>query len=203
VVFQRSVHGVASEGVILHLTTNAGEVHVFDTTRRISWPRVTGLGELTGIDTSPDGAVVVAATGTGRVLKVAMDNTVTVLADGLDHPVGVAVADDGTCYVSDDHLGHVIRLDTGQTVAADLGAPQGLAIVGDTLYVLDVQGRRLLRITEGEVAVDAENLPVIHRTEAVGAAAVSRPSQFADLAVAPDGSLLVSANGEGNVLRLT
>jgi sugar lactone lactonase YvrE len=197
------VHGVASGGDILHLTTTAGEVHGYDTAARKSWARATGLGELTGIAAGPDGDVVVAATGTGRVLRLAADDTVTVLADGLDHPVGVAVAGDGACYVSDDHRGRITNLTTGQTVAEDLGAPQGIAIIGDTLYAIDVRDRRLLAITDGKAVVVAENLPVIHRTEPTTAVAVGRPSQFADLTVTPDGSLLMSANGEGSLLRLS
>jgi hypothetical protein len=69
----------------------------------------------------------------------------------------------------------------------------------------------LLRIspTTGQTVVEAEDLPVgllptpgpIGHATTPGVA--DRPAPFADIAVAPDGSLLVSADGEGSVLRLS
>jgi sugar lactone lactonase YvrE len=108
----------------------------------------------------------------------------------------------------------VLRIDDGETVAvADgLGAPQGLAVRGDELFTVDVEHRclRAVSLTTGETRIDAEDLavglpPGITRTEpALFAAGMpGSPRPFAGLAVAPDGSLLLSANGEGSVLRLS
>ena len=82
---------------------------------------------------------------------------------------------------------------------------------GDELFTVEVARRRLRAISPatGESRIEAENLavglpPGITRTEPEPIPGVpGRPRQFAGLAVAPDGALLVSANGEGSVLRLT
>jgi hypothetical protein len=76
---------------------------------------------------------------------------------------------------------------------------------------VDTGSRRLVAIdpTTGETRVEAEDLPVglppgVTRTDPAlfchGMPGV--PSQFAGLAVGPDGALHVSANSEGKVLRL-
>lgn len=200
------VHGVTGDGDALHLTTTTGEIHTYDPVRKATRTRVSGLREPTGITVGADGRLLVTDSGVGRVLLIDKADTVTVLAEGLDHPVGVAVDGAGTCYVSEDRLGQVVRLDDGGpvVVADDLGTPQGLAIEGDELFVVDVRFRCLRRISlrTGECAVDVEDLavglpPGTERAEVTG-----RPAHFADVAVVPDGSLLVSANGEGSLLRL-
>ncbi|MEU1946099.1 hypothetical protein ABZ554_27645 [Streptomyces sp. NPDC020125] len=106
----------------------------------------------------------------------------------------------------------------------DLGAQRGVRsggkalfgrlgeiVRGDELFSVEVAHRRLRAISPGtgESRIDAENLavglpPGSTRTEPEPIPGVpGRPRQFAGLAVAPDGALLVSANGEGSVLRLT
>jgi sugar lactone lactonase YvrE len=207
------VCGVAGDGDLLQVTTTLGEVHAYDPVRRTTRVRASGLSGLGGIAVGPDGGIVVAESDAGRVLVIDKADTVTVLAEGLDHPVGVAMHDNGTCYVSEDRLAQVIRLndDGPVTVADGLGTPHGLAIAGDDLFTIDVEHGRLLRIplSTGQIEVDAEQLPVglppaINRAEpATDPGVADRPAPFADIAVASDGSLLVSANGEGSVLRLS
>ncbi|WP_328493286.1 hypothetical protein OHS59_11415 [Streptomyces sp. NBC_00414] len=241
---QTFVHGITADDGLLHFASEYGDVRTYDPVGKSTRVRARGLNEPTGIAVAPDGALVVAETGAGRVVRIDGTNTdgtntdgtntdgtntdgtntdsasadgtdaVTVLAEGLRHPVDVAFDAEGRCYVSDDRLGAVLRIDDGEvvTVAEGLGAPQGLAVRGDELFTLDT-GRRCLRVvslTTGESRVDAENLPVglppgITRADpalfAEGGPGTPRP--FAGLAVAPDGTLLVSANGEGSVLRLT
>ncbi|MFJ1992406.1 hypothetical protein [Streptomyces asiaticus] len=63
--------------------------------------------------------------------------------------------------------------------------------------VAETGAGRILRVDDTDTAgVLAEGLD--HPLAGVP----GRPRQFAGLAVAPDGALLVSANGEGSVLRL-
>jgi sugar lactone lactonase YvrE len=185
------VRGVAADGDVLQIATTQGEVHAYDPVSKTTRVRASGLSGLSGIVTGPEGRTVVAESDAGRIVAIDKSGTVTVLAEGLDHPVGVAIDDNGTCYVSEDRLGQVVRLADGRPVIVTdgLGAPQGLAIRGDDLFTIDVAHQRLLRIslTTGQADVDAENLPV---------------AQFADITAAVDGSLLVSAHGEGTVLRL-
>lgn len=209
---QPFVHGITADDGLLHFASEYGDVRTYDPVHRTTRVRVQGLNEPTGIERSPDGALVVAESGAGRVVRIdgRIDgtDTVTVLAEGLRHPVDVAFDAEGRCYVSDDELGAVLRIDDGGTVtvADGLGAPQGLAVRGDELFTVDVEHRclRAVSLTTGETRIDAENLavglpPGITRTEpALFAAGMpGSPHPFAGLAVAPDGSLLLSANGEG------
>ncbi|NGO10283.1 hypothetical protein G5C60_22490 [Streptomyces sp. HC44] len=221
-------HGITADNGLLHLTSQYGNVQTYDPVEKTTRVRATGLDQPLGIAVGPDGSLVVAEAGAGRIVRIdASDDSVTVLAEGLDHPVDVAFDAEQRCYVSDDRRGAVLRIDDGNDqgndhgkgggkavpVAEGLGAPQGLAILGDELFTVDTEHRRLLAIsrTTGESRVDAEDLavglpPGTARTEQPALFAHGMPGsprQFAGLAVAPDGSLLLSANGEGSVLKLS
>ncbi|MFF2065512.1 hypothetical protein ACFVWZ_27520 [Streptomyces sp. NPDC058200] len=207
------VHGVTADDGFLHLTSQLGDVRTYDPVRKTTRVRATGLSEPTGIAVAPDGSLVVAETGSGRILRIDEADSVTVLAAGLEHPVDVAFDAEQRCYVSDDRLGAVLRIDNGEavTVADGLGAPQGLVVRAGELFTVETAHRRLraISLATGESRIDAENLavglpPGIVRTEPRPVPGVpGRPRQFAGLAVGPDGSLFVSANGEGSVLRLS
>ncbi|APU15503.1 SMP-30/gluconolactonase/LRE family protein [Actinoalloteichus fjordicus] len=208
------VHGVAAAEGLLHVSSQYGRLCTYDPVARTVRVRADGLDRPAGLAVRGDGSLVVAETGTGRVLAVDEDDVVTVLADGLDHPVDVAFDDRQRCHVSDAGRGAVFRLDDGEAVlvADDLGAPQGLAIRGDELFVVETEHRRLraISLSTGEHRIDAEDLPVglppgITRAEPAlfchGMPGL--PRQFTGLAVDRDGALYLSANGEGSVLRLT
>ncbi|MDT0318950.1 SMP-30/gluconolactonase/LRE family protein [Streptomyces millisiae] len=206
-------HGVTAEGGLLHVTTRLGEVHTHDPAADTTRVRATGLREPVGIVAAPDGTLLVAEAGAGRVVRIHEGGGLTVLAEGLEHPVDVALDAAGRCLVSDDRTGAVLRLDedgAATTVADGLGAPQGLVVDGDALYTVETAHRRLtaISLTTGERRVVAERLPVgeppgARRAEPAGPpGVVAPPPLFAGLALAPDGSLLLSANGEGTVLRL-
>ncbi|WP_406437123.1 hypothetical protein OHB14_60095 [Streptomyces sp. NBC_01613] len=206
------VHGVTADDGLLHVTSQFGEVRTEDPAHDTARVRATGLNEPGGLAVAPDGSLVVAESGAGRVVRIDETDTLTVLAEGLTHPVDVAF-DDTTCYVSDDRLGAVLRIDAGEavTVADGLGAPQGLAVLDDELFTIEVEHRRLRAISliTGESHIEAEDLavglpPGIARPHPGPVSPpAGPPRQFAGLAVDPDGSLLLSANGEGSVLRLT
>lgn len=103
--------------------------------------------------------------------------------------------------------------DEGPVLLADgLGAPQGLVVHGDDLFTVDVEHRRLwsVSLTTGERRVEAEDLAVglppgvERRPEKPALFTHGLPGlapRFAGLAAAPDGSLLLSSNGEGMVPR--
>ncbi|MFF3754649.1 hypothetical protein ACFYYH_30090 [Streptomyces sp. NPDC002018] len=208
-------HGITAEGGLLHLTSQYGEVRTHDPEQRTTRVRASGLDRPTGITVAPDGRLVVAETGAGRVLAIDGNDSVTVLAEGLEHPVDVAFDGEGRCYVSDDRAGAVFRIDGGETaaVAEGLGAPQGLAVLGEELFTVETGTRRLraISLTTGETRIDAEDLAVgpppglTPRTQpALFAHGLpGSPRRFAGLAASPDGSLLLSADGEGTVLRLS
>ncbi|MFE4367899.1 hypothetical protein ACFRMN_06480 [Streptomyces sp. NPDC056835] len=210
------VHGLTADGGVLHLTSQLGDVRTYDPVRKTTRVRASGLSEPTGVAVAQDGSLVVAETGGGRILRIDETDTVTVLASGLVHPVDVAFDGEQRCYVSDDLLGAVLRLDDGEavTVAEGLGAPQGLVVRDDELFTVETAHRRLraISLVTGESRIDAENLavglppgttrptrPAHHPVSGVP----GPPNQFAGLALGPDGSLFLSADGEGSVLRLS
>lgn len=126
------------------------------------------LSEPTGL-CYKNGSLYVAESGANRVLKIT-DGTVTEVygsgtegyADGAQDqaqfscPQGVAVADDGTVYISDTG-NSAVRKVSGKTVTTvflsdpsslerTLVSPRGLLAAGDRLYVCDNFSRKILII---------------------------------------------------------
>ncbi|KUO04137.1 SMP-30/gluconolactonase/LRE family protein [Streptomyces caeruleatus] len=212
-------HGIVADGELLHLTSQFGQVQTYDPGSGAVRERAGGLRRPLGIGVAPDGSLVVAESDAGRVVAVDEQDTLTVLADGLEQPVDVAFDAGGRCYVSDERLGAVLRIEAEgppAVVADGLAAPQGLAVLGEELFVVETGARRLRAVSlaegaVGEGRVDAEDLPVgappgvVPRAEpalfANGMPGMAR--RFAGLAAGSDGVLLLSGNGEGAVLRLT
>ncbi|ADJ47132.1 hypothetical protein AMES_5307 [Amycolatopsis mediterranei S699] len=202
-------HGIAADGDLLHLTSQYGQVRTYDRTTRSVRTRANGLAEPAGIAVHADGALVVAEAGAGRVLTIDFEDTVGVLADGFGRPVDVAVDGDGRWYVSDEERGAVYRLDgeTAVVLADDLGAPQGIAVVGGCLYVAETAAGLVVAVdlVTGEARQAADlpaspgrpgEQPALH---AHGLPGVPRP--FTGLATAPGDSLYAAAGG--TVVHLT
>ncbi|MFC4504208.1 MULTISPECIES: hypothetical protein [Streptomyces] len=208
-------HGIVADGELLHLTSQYGVVQTYDPVAGTTRERASGLRRPLGIAVGPDGLLVVAEADAGRVVSIGADDTLTVLAEGLDRPVDVAFDGAGHCYVSDERRGAVLRIEEGSAVAVaeGLGAPQGLTVLGGELFTVETAHRRLLAVslTTGECRTDAEDLPVgpppgstPRADPALFAGGMpGAPARFAGLATTPDGSLLLSADGEGTVLRLS
>lgn len=208
-----ATHGITADNGLLHTTSQYGEVRTLEAEQGTVRVRASGLNRPTGIAVREDGALVVAETGAGRVVAIDDGDVLTVLVEGLEHPVDVALDEEQRCYVSDDRSGAVLRIDDGKAVsiADGLAAPQGLVIRDGELFVVETGRRRLLAISlvTGEIRVDAEDLavglppgvtradPALFTHQLPGS-----PRQFAGLAAGPDGSLYVSANGEGSLVRL-
>ncbi|MDL5156060.1 hypothetical protein [Actinomycetospora termitidis] len=171
-----------------------------------------GLGECTGVAARGDG-VVVAGSGSGRVLGLPRAGETVELASGLERPSDVAVAADGSVYVSDEARGtvEVVGPDATRTVFAnDLLVPQGIAVDRDGLVVCEVGRRRLvwLPFDGSERRVIADDLPV-------GENGMLRPTvnglpmmipgpiaPFAGVEVDDHGTIYVAADQEGSVIAL-
>jgi sugar lactone lactonase YvrE len=124
-----------------------------------------------------------------------------VLLDGLALPLGLA-SDGDTLYVSDWGLGTVFAVPSDgepAPLATELAFPEGLALDGDRLLVVE---EGLDRVAAIDLATGAVT-PVIEGLDLGG-----RPvpgtfphGHFNGVAVGPDGSIYVSADGSNSVTR--
>ncbi|MER7015431.1 hypothetical protein ABT324_28700 [Saccharopolyspora sp. NPDC000359] len=207
-------HGVAADDHgRVHLTSQFGDVRSYQPEDRVLTTRARELSRPTGVAARADGSLVVAETGAGRVVAIAEDDVLTVLAEGLDSPVDVAVDEQDRCYVTDERRGTVslVGADGTSVVAAGLDAPQGIAVLDGELFVVETGRRRLLAIdpATGAQRVEAQDLAVglppgtaRPQPELFNCGLPGVPVPFAGVAAGADSSLYVSANGEGSVLHL-
>jgi hypothetical protein len=150
-----------------------------------SWSKLNSPGEaLEG----PNGTIIVAETGSGRLLRVTGPEVTDreVIAENLQGPVGLAWAGADAVYVSESTGGRVTRIaladGTFTPVAQGLAQPEGLAIDADgSLLVVEVGAKQIKRINaqNGEAAVIAANLPIglsngpsLYRSVAVSPSAI-------------------------------
>ena len=156
-------------------------------------------------------AIVFADAGAGRVLSLE-NGTVSELAAGLDTPTGVAVAEDGTVYVSQPDSGRIVKLSGGRAeiVLDGLGRPEGIAIHDRKLYAVDTGTKQLLELdpATGARQTLASNLPVgtpagVPPLRLGGVGDMCGPMwTFTGLAAAADGTIYLSGDAEGSVLAL-
>jgi hypothetical protein len=114
--------------------------------------------------------------------------------------------------VSESGAGRVVSVSAGgvETVLDGLARPQGLALCGERLYVVDAGARALIEhhLGSGARRTLARELPVGAPPGVVpkplrGLPPFSGPQgPFAGLTAGPDGALYVSADAEGSVLAL-
>ncbi|MBW0019418.1 MAG: SMP-30/gluconolactonase/LRE family protein [Mycobacterium sp.] len=192
------------------VTTSNGEVARYRPADAESEVLAKGFDQLYGVAVAPDGAVVVAELGTGRVLAI-RSGSVEVLASGLDEPVGVAIAPDGTCLVSE--AGRVVRLDGTGPLLDGLQRPQGIVVLDGWVYVVDAGAKELIAVEldgngPGAPHTIASDLPVGAPPGVIpkplrGMPPFSGPQgPFAGITAGPDGTLYISADADGSVLAL-
>jgi sugar lactone lactonase YvrE len=204
--------GVAAAGPGEFIVTTAmGDVARFWPAKSESQVLAKGFDQLYGVAITPQGAVIVAEQGTGRVLSIQSGN-VEALATGLKKPSGVAVSADGTCYVSESAGGRVVKLSGGrsETVLDDLKQPQGILVRGNSLYIVDAGLKELIEydLARKTRNIIAANLPVgappgVAPKFLAAIGNMSGPmGPFAAIATGPDGTLYVSGDAEGSVLAV-
>jgi sugar lactone lactonase YvrE len=167
--------------------------------------------QLYGVAVAPDGSVVAAELGTGRVVSVRHGELAT-LASGLNQPAGVAFGPDGTCLVAESGAGRVVAVSGSgtDTVLDGLEKPQGMTVRSGRLFIVDAGARTLVEVDLGSKArtTIARHLPVgaplgVEPKPLKGLPPFSGPQGlFAGLAAGPDGTLYLSADAEGSVLAL-
>ncbi|BAX90396.1 SMP-30/gluconolactonase/LRE family protein [Mycobacterium shigaense] len=207
------LRGVAASGPgEFVVTTSGGQVSRYRPEANETELLADGFDQLYGVALSP-GAVVFAELGAGRVLSLSLrSGGIEVLATGLREPVGVAVEADGTCLVAEAGAGRVVRPhgSTVDTVVSDLQRPQGILVRGGVLYIVDAGAKELIAFdaTTGARRTIASGLPVgpppgVTPKPLLGMPPFSGPQgPFAGIAAAADGTLYVSADGDGSVLAL-
>lgn len=190
----------------------------------------------TGLALGSDGALYVSDTGNHTIRRVTTNGVVTTLAgsagvsdyvDGsafdarFNQPLGLAVAPDGTIFITDsgNHLIRVIA--TNGTVSVIAGNPEtfgsadgtgtnaffnspvGLALAPDgSLFVSDANNFTLRRVTAaGVVTTIAGAAGQDGSTD--GPAATARFGKPAELALAPNGTLYIADAAHHTIRRLT
>lgn len=206
------IRGVAAAGPGEYVVTTAnGQVSRW-------WPGeqrhevvVDGFDRLYGVAIAPDGALLFAEAGTGR-LVVARGGDAEVLATGLREPRGVAITANGEYLVAEEGAGRVVKAAKGkaETVLDGLQAPQGVLVRDSLLYVVDATARQLIEcdIASGSRRSIADDLPVGAPPGVVpkflGAIGeMSGPmGPFAGITGGADGRLYVSGDALGSVMAL-
>lgn len=192
------------------VTTANGDVARWNPAAASSEVLASGHDRLMGVAVT-SGGVVFVEFGTGKVHGIEGGN-VSELASGLDRPMGVAVSGEGTVYVAESGAGRVVKLVGGrrETVLDGLVRPEGLAIAGGTLFVADPGANALVAsdLSGGARETVASDLPMggpggLQPVQLGGVGDMCGPmNTFTGVAVAPDGTVYLSADAEGSVLAL-
>lgn len=156
----------ATDNMIVSASTNAGFVQGHDRTtfeRKFRW---TGFAAPSGILAREDGSVIVAETGSGKILRVKGQNDREVLAENLAEPIGLAEDAAGNIYCSEAASGtiKVIDHDSGKvtTWVQGLNGPEGIEFDNNGLLIVaEVGAQQLISIgVNKEKTVIATELPI-------------------------------------------
>lgn len=204
------LRGVTTSGAGEFVVTTAGDQVVrYRPEAAESEVLADGVDQPYGVALAPDGTHVVVEQGAGRLLAV-RSGRVEVLATGLDTPVGVIIGPDGAPLVS--VAGGVVRVTSaGAAPLVDgLHTPQGILVRDSALYIVDAATKELISYDLDTAARTtlATGLPVGPPPGVVpkplkGMPPFSGPQgPFAGITAGPDGTLYISADGDGSVLAL-
>jgi sugar lactone lactonase YvrE len=167
----------------------------------------------------PNGDILVLEYDTGRLLRIAPNDSRRIMADGFHGPVGLVRKDDAL-YVTDAIAGTVVKIDLktgGKTeIAHGFSQPEGIDLGPDgMLYVVEGNGGSVVRVNPatGARATIASGLPVgIVPPPGLKERTAHEPTiqmlRFPiwvpnGIAAARDGSLYVTADKVGALYRLT
>jgi len=206
------VRGLAATGPgEFVVTTSGGQLARYRPGANETDYLATDFDQLYGVATGPGDTVVFAELGTGRVLAL-RSGSVETLASSLCDPVGVAFDPDGNPLVAESGAGRVVRLSgsSAETVADGLRRPQGILVVDSQLYVVDAGAKEVIAfdLNSKQRHTIASGLPVgappgVQPKPLKGMPPFSGPQEpFAGIAAGRDGTLYVSADGDGSVLAL-
>jgi sugar lactone lactonase YvrE len=193
------------------VTTSGGQIARYRPAANETDYLATDFDQLYGVAVGPGDAVVFAELGTGRVHAL-RSGSVETLASGLLDPVGIAFGADGHPLVSESGAGRVARLAGArvETVVDGLQRPQGIVVADGVLYVIDAGAKEVIAVdlTRGDRRTIASGLPVgappgVEPKPLKGMPPFSGPQgPFAGITAGVDGTLYLSADGDGSVLAL-
>ncbi len=156
----------ATDKVIVNASTNAGFVQGHDRTtfeRQFRW---TGFLAPSGILAREDGSVIVAETGSGRILLVKNQDDRQVLAENLAEPIGLTEDAANNIYFSEAGSGmiKVIDHESGKitTWAQGLNGPEGIEFDSNGLLIVaEVGAQQLVSLDANKnKTVIATDLPI-------------------------------------------
>ena len=205
------VRGLAPAGPgAFVVTTSGGQVARYRPRDSETDYLADGFDQLYGVAIGPGDTIVFTELGTGRVHAL-RSGRVEVLASDLRDPVGVAFDSGGRPLVAESGAGRVVRLaGSTETLVDDLQRPQGIVVADGRLYIVDAGAREVIAfdLASGDRRTIASGLPVgpppgVEPKPLKGMPPFSGPQgPFAGIAIGPDGTLYVSADGDGSVLTL-
>ena len=155
-----------TDRLVVNASTNAGFVQGHDRTtfeRKFRW---TGFVAPSGILAREDGSVIVAETGSGKILLVKSQDDRQVLAENLVEPIGLAEDTSGNIYFSEAASGMIKVIDHESTEvtlwAEGLNGPEGIEFDNNGLLIVaEVGARQLISIDANKtITVIATELPI-------------------------------------------
>ncbi len=155
-----------TEKTVVNASSNAGFVQGHDRASSERTFRWTGFAAPGGVLARDDGSVVVAETGSGKVLLVTGQTERQLLADNLDQPMGLAENANGQIYVSEAGKGTIKIIDlvkgTVTTWIEGLNGPEGIEFDHNGLLIVaETASRRVISIDSNKnITVIAANLPI-------------------------------------------
>jgi len=186
-----------------------------------------------GLAFATDGTLYFSAQGNNRICKITTGGVVSSFAgsgsasfaDGIgtnasfSNPMGLAIATDGTIYVSDYSNNRIRKITTGGLVSTFAGngtvafadgtgtnasffRPHGLAIATDgTVYVADYSNYRIRKITTDGVVSTFAGSGTAGSADGIGTNASFRGPM--GVAVATDGTVYVADNVDNRIRKIT
>jgi len=151
---------------------------------------------------APNGDIIVAEEGTGRLLRLAGQTGADrkAIVAGLAGPAGLAWAGPDAVYVSESQAGQVSRIDlkTGSksVLGKDLRAPEGVAVMPDGgVLVVEVAAKRVTRLDPktGAHSTIAERLPI---------GLSNGPSLYRSVAASPT-AIYINSDIENSIYEIT
>jgi sugar lactone lactonase YvrE len=205
------LRGVAATGPgEFVVTTSGGQVATYRPGADETDYLATDFDQLYGVATRGD-TVVFAELGTGRVHALRSGDVETMATD-LQDPLDVAFGPDGSALVAESGAGRVARLSgtRAETLVDGLQRPQGIHVADGQLYIVDAGAKEVIAfdLDSKERRTIASGLPIgpppgVEPKPLKGMPPFSGPQgPFAGITAAPDGTLYVSADGDGSVLAL-